>query len=141
LLLEDEGLKTLASNAYAKLAVEISKVNASFLLRLRDVRNDYHFCDYRSRIRSLLDKAEDEAFVKNKTRVGSHISLPLYYRNMYNNLSAYKTLRESVAPLVKNNLAFAGSGNSSGETLYNDSFLCAEIEDEDLPWDITEFDW
>jgi hypothetical protein len=47
---------------------------------------------------------------------------------------------ELLAPFTTNNLvldkaAVAGKGD------YEDSFLCLEISDAELPWDPTQFDW
>jgi len=33
------------------------------------------------------------------------------------------------------------TGFGAGEGPYHDTYLCAELEDEDMPWDAAEFDW
>lgn len=46
-----------------------------------------------------------------------------------------------VAKLLQSNLVLDRTGFGSGEGPYEDVFLCAELEDEDMPWDDAEFDW
>ena len=46
-----------------------------------------------------------------------------------------------VAKLLQSNLVLDRTGFGAGEGPYEDVFLCAELEDEDMPWDDAEFDW
>ena len=41
----------------------------------------------------------------------------------------------------KKNLLLDREGREAGAGDWEDYFFCAEIEDDDLPWDITEVDW
>ena len=43
--------------------------------------------------------------------------------------------------VLKKNLLFGREGREAGVGDWEDYFFCAEIEDDDLPWDITEVDW
>jgi len=43
--------------------------------------------------------------------------------------------------LLRNKLALDRNARVSGMDGANNSFLCVEISDEDLPWDLEETDW
>lgn len=45
--------------------------------------------------------------------------------------SAYEPLLE---PLIRNNLRLDKSGEQSGNGKYAEHFLCADINEKDLPW-------
>lgn len=75
----------------------------------------------------------------------SKLRLSQYYRAVYEDighgiLSDFKHL---LLPLLKSNLKLDTSGEISGQKdgKYAQCFLCAEIDDEDLPWDINQEDW
>jgi hypothetical protein len=128
-LLEDNELKKLASNAYAKLALQISQADAKIRLYIHRAPGTCR--EIRDRVEATsMGIGFEESFCQ-----------PLYYRNLYNCESFGQILYETIAPLLKNNLMLERRGPSTGDNLYDDFFLCAAIEDEDLPWDITEFDW
>ncbi|KAH7403236.1 hypothetical protein BKA64DRAFT_743856 [Cadophora sp. MPI-SDFR-AT-0126] len=72
--------------------------------------------------------------------------LPNFYRQLY----AYEfkgddesrdLVRRVIEPLTKNNLLFHGQNVVPGEDLYNIYFLCATVNDEELPWDFTQEDY
>ena len=127
-LLEDKELKKLVVNAYAKLALQVSRVDAEVSL---------YFCRFRDH-RQFRDEAETLAI---NSMSESFISQPLYYHNLYTCTLFNQNLYEAIAPILKDNLMLVRRESSTGHNLYDDFFLCAEIEAEDLPWDITEFDW
>ena len=64
-----------------------------------------------------------------------------FFRHVYYHsykLNAVKErVMETIAPLLENNLKLDASHGKLGET----RFLCLEIDEEDLPWDLTETDW
>lgn len=43
--------------------------------------------------------------------------------------------------LLRNNLRFMRNELVQGEDLYDNFFLCTEVVDKDLPWDLSEKDW
>ena len=56
----------------------------------------------------------------------------------------YEDVNETFAPVAKllqSNLVLDRTRFGAGEGPYHDTYLCAELEDEDMPWDATEFDW
>jgi len=52
----------------------------------------------------------------------------------------FKAIR-SIEELLQNNLALDRTNFSAGEGPYTNRYLCAELEDEDMPWDAAESDW
>lgn len=50
-------------------------------------------------------------------------------------------VRGILEPLMKNNLTIDQSKDSPGRGRFSNYFLCGEILDEDLPWDVTEKEW
>ena len=69
------------------------------------------------------------------------INLPEYYRRLYecNYVWFDSYFYNSLKAFLKDNLTLDRSGNLPGKPgLYKESFLCAEIDDEDLPWYTTE---
>jgi hypothetical protein len=55
----------------------------------------------------------------------------------------WEQLGTALSRLLASNLVLDQTvfGAGDGEGLCNRSFLCAEISDEDLPWDSSEIDW
>jgi hypothetical protein len=78
---------------------------------------------------------------------------PQYYRDLYNEdftefttkkserQIAKKLMKRWLEPLMKNNLVLDRSGDGAGEGVHIDRFLCASIDDDDLPWDPKQTDW
>jgi hypothetical protein len=73
------------------------------------------------------------------------LNLPFYYRQLCNyNVTSRRSLEtftRVLAPLFKKNLLLDWSGVAAGHGNYSQHFLCAEIDDEDLPWDINQKYW
>lgn len=51
------------------------------------------------------------------------------------------TLQRNLAFVLKSNLVLDKSGMSAGEEKCKLLFLCGDINDCDLPWDVTQDDW
>jgi hypothetical protein len=68
---------------------------------------------------------------------------PCYYRTISSVCSEDDTsdLADALRPLLKNNLAFDKNDWFPGRSPHSDCSVCAWVEDEDLPWDITEKEW
>jgi hypothetical protein len=47
----------------------------------------------------------------------------------------------SIEGLLQNNLALDRTNFGAGEGPYRERYLCAELADEDMPWDADESDW
>lgn len=72
-------------------------------------------------------------------------TLPEYFRQMHRLYQQAETedaaekVCEAVRMLVQNNVSF-GSDYTDDTDDYQ-YFLCGELDDKDLPWDLTEEDW
>ncbi|KAF7911437.1 uncharacterized protein EAF01_002944 [Botrytis porri] len=94
--------------------------------------------------RSYLDKMKRRETEKGV--YGGQVSLPEYFQTFGEDSSGIFAL--AVSDILKNELIFNKSLRA-GDILFpgktqNDiqaHFLCAEIKDEDLPWDLNETDW
>jgi hypothetical protein len=72
------------------------------------------------------------------------LSLPKFFQNIvYNDDLPYDVSIDPLylSDLLRNNLVLDQAGRVAGEGDEKDCFLCAKIEDEDLPWDPEEHDW
>jgi len=77
----------------------------------------------------------------------------LYFHNQKNCSLRYRQLLavldkkehfkaiESIEELLQNNLVLDQTNFGAGVGPYANRFLCAELADEDLPWDAAESDW
>lgn len=107
-------------------------------------------------LRIFSQNAQLGEYVK-KVELGADMSLPEYYRDVYcGNIleedydseyedGQYKediTMIESaLKPVLENRLKFSGRDLLAGERPFEKHFLCATIDDDDLPWDRTQTDW
>ncbi|KAL2070505.1 hypothetical protein VTL71DRAFT_13531 [Oculimacula yallundae] len=63
---------------------------------------------------------------------------------IYEGPASYQLLRElsdALCQLMVNNLRLDRSGFGLGKSGEDDYFLCAQINDDEMPWDSTETDW
>jgi hypothetical protein len=75
---------------------------------------------------------------------GKSISLPRYFSKLRGSIDQVfpEGLAEALDILLGSNLTLTGSNDRPGQPgMYQDTFLCAEIDDEDLPWDVDQTDW
>jgi len=74
---------------------------------------------------------------------GAGLRVPQLYRDVLNSLVATRSHYEIsiIGPLLKNELVLYPSMSMPGEGWCKDYFLCLELTDEDLPWDINEREW
>jgi hypothetical protein len=132
----DPRLKKIARRSYAEIGVKVAHAERKITEhRLQEVVNG----------KRHVDKAYTSVALNNAPfREIEGIYLPSIYRDLSKsdskerNFSFIPILRE----LLENKLVLGGRGNQllgCGD-LY-DYFLCAEIKDEDLPWDSNEIDW
>jgi hypothetical protein len=132
----DPRLKKIARRSYAEIGVKVAHAERKITEhRFQEVVNG----------KRHVDKAYTSVALNNAPfREIEGIYLPSIYRDLSKsdskerNFSFIPILRE----LLENKLVLGGRGNQllgCGD-LY-DYFLCAEIKDEDLPWDSNEIDW
>jgi hypothetical protein len=51
------------------------------------------------------------------------------------------SLQDALRDLLVNNLVLDRTGYAAGEGDYESYFLCANVEEEEMPWDKGEVDW
>ncbi|KAL5314543.1 hypothetical protein ACEPPN_017183 [Leptodophora sp. 'Broadleaf-Isolate-01'] len=69
-----------------------------------------------------------------------------FYRHLYNQWEGeqeegMQSVMEALRVLLENNLVLERKGGLAGEDEYKHGFLCAEISDSELPWNMEEEDW
>jgi hypothetical protein len=74
------------------------------------------------------------------------INLPLYFRSLYEKSVGSMTddaagLKCALKRPLFNRLMLDGNEFEAGYCDCQDIFLCAEIDDEDLPWNVNETKW
>jgi hypothetical protein len=89
---------------------------------------------YRAAAKAMLDCTNDGVDFNH------NLLLPKWFRQCLDSNVGTEVVGKLLAPFTTNNLvldkaAVAGRGD------YEDSFLCFEISDGELPWDPTQFDW
>ncbi len=88
----------------------------------------------------LLDAA-------NWSWAGHQINMPLYFRYVSNYQGpGGDDVRRAVGHLLQSSLKMeyyqqVGPGMLGPERDYRDYFLCTEITDDDLPWDLNQVEW
>ncbi|TVY46256.1 hypothetical protein LOCC1_G004347 [Lachnellula occidentalis] len=145
-LLQEKKLRDLAAATYAKITAQIAAIQYQCLImtstpptgegrRRQDLGREFG----NMIMRPLLDfqdpVVEDEQLI-----------VPAYYRKLHNlgdvesNL-LLKKLKALLNPFIKNFLVLDRSGVGAGEGPYKNSFLCFELSDQELPWDIKQRVW
>jgi len=86
---------------------------------------------------------EDLASRLAKVEYNGGTELPEYFRQV--RMQYWEDwdddLKEALSAVLKNNLTYAGAGYEAGGEPYLGYFLCATVDDDDLPWDRTQTDW
>ncbi|KAH6711303.1 hypothetical protein BKA61DRAFT_577762 [Leptodontidium sp. MPI-SDFR-AT-0119] len=136
--LEDPAILHSAKLAYNQLCARVSKAQEALVLvanahpvRVMDGATWEHA------VGGLLFRGASGFIINGR------ILLPKFFRTIYAAITANghpqaREIENILKPLFKNNLMLTGAHAIAGEDVYQDSFLCVEIEDVDLPWDVTE---
>jgi hypothetical protein len=72
--------------------------------------------------------------------VNHNLLLPKWFCQCLDRNPGTEVVRKLLAPFTTNNLVLDKTA-VAGKGCYEDSFLCFEISDAELPWDPTQFDW
>lgn len=127
--LEDPKLKKIAKLARHELSHKISKVQEAIISIIEFAGGEDN---------SLIRESALEAREDN----GGYLNMPRYFQKLCKREAIHVFMEdcgESLDMLMISNLVLeqhrAGKGFADGH------FLCVSIDDEDLPWDITEMDW
>lgn len=72
--------------------------------------------------------------------------MPAYFRtlseqNDVKNNNTVPGFKEILEPILENNLVLGMQSARVGEGALKDTFLCADVFDEDLPWDVNALEW
>jgi hypothetical protein len=110
----------------------------------------YEIARAESKIKRLVAQYGHLQIEINKVKLQEYSSLPEYFRRLKEGRGEYgycdyrnerDEFEGALDTLLGNNLKFGGSKYLSGEEPLEDYFLCATIDDDDLPWDHTQADW
>lgn len=74
----------------------------------------------------------------------TYLCMPIFYRNLFKRSKGCFREYYMHMDFLENNLQIdKSSSNVAGERWleYSGHFLCAEVQDEDLPWDVIETEW
>jgi hypothetical protein len=133
--IQDPKLRQLANSAHHKLCQEVLEVQRNISEALYELPSA-HLKEYR--------ELDEEMTVEHLHDHGGKIVLPNLYRLMHDNLSRnLNHIQDHFGGLLENQLKLRSSWGRPGEssTWCEDYFLCLEIDDEELPWDINQPDW
>lgn len=135
---EDPELFQLVQAQYVCLCQLLLTTHLDILLVLYDARQLLGYED-RHKISSGLAGLRNREFYKAVfSEIDENITQPV------NGLlrAASDRLKDNLSKLLKNNL-FLDQGNGLGVASFKDEeyLLCAKIEDDDMPWDLEEFDF
>lgn len=113
-----------------KIYVRITKSHSTLFL----VTSNY------TEVKSCIARLE----FRNENEPGPR--LPWFYRAVYadgygGEREYQEMVREIVGPLLVSKLVFERDGLRPGKDLYDHHFLCATVEDDEIPWDQTQADW
>ena len=95
------------------------------------------FKTFASYYRSLLE----DPFEITKVHIRDNCAWYLISKGKECSDDIAKQVHAAVRPLFEKNLVLDDSDDGAGQGIYKDCFLCAEISDEDLPWDVDQIEW
>lgn len=98
------------------------------------------------------DSPPIKKFMSDHASMNKRDTLPIYYRQMLEAVDTHTELKSDpenrvliktiLAPLMKSNLSVCRQvGYKSGHYGHEKYFLCAEVSDDELPWDLNQKDW
>ncbi len=143
--LSDPRLRQVARCVYGEIATKVSNSSGRIMDGFIGSGNDIWSENFHNGIYAPQEPLTlGGSYLRGRPR----LSFPCFFRNI-DTCSGHLMPRNffdddlELSELLKNNLVLnrleLRSGDEDEEEA--DYFLCAEIEDEDLPWDITELDW
>ncbi|KAH6663168.1 hypothetical protein B0J14DRAFT_609487 [Halenospora varia] len=128
---QDKKLSLCLRLAYGRLCEKVTKTD-------QEIRTHLHLYCNGPRVRLNFYKAVETI---------PNLGLPGYYRRLYetSDIEVDPQFKDAIGPLLENKLVFGGGDTrdaAAGRSgIYRDHFLCIEVADEDLPWDVNERDW
>ncbi|RDL32969.1 uncharacterized protein BP5553_08408 [Venustampulla echinocandica] len=131
--LEDRKLWKIAHNAYNEICAKIADVQ-EVIIPVYSMLSSWE-----------ISHDELERIARSSIDQHQMINLPMYYRKLSDEVRFARDAAEIkmlLNDLLENNLKLSPFRlRKAGEDMLSDSFLCGEIDDDDLPWDLEETDW
>jgi hypothetical protein len=131
----DPELKKAARRAWAEVAAKVARAEITLnSQRIEESQGGFKYLEnaYREVAMGIPFANYDEA------------ELPAFYRELSKKQDDNKEypFSNALKEVLENNLVLIRQGKELIESSdYDYYFLCAEIDDEDLPWDVNEIDW
>jgi hypothetical protein len=145
---KDEGalnsrLRQIARCAYGEIAIMVSRSTSKIFDAFLAVGCTEWLESFS---KGVIDPQEEEYWNRNELYLSQRpaLSLPKFFRNIdYGDdlPDDGSTDPLYLSELLWNNLVLGLAGRVAGMGDEEDCFLCAKIDDEDLPWDPEEHDW
>lgn len=129
--IEDPKLLKVVLNAYRRVASKVLELQHSITSAAVYSRLG---CQDTS-LSDAIDIASEETY----DRYREEVALPHYFRTLWK-VGLFEDLDDQFKEILRNKLVLVRIVPDE-EGLYSGQFLCAEIDDEDLPWDIKETQW
>jgi hypothetical protein len=142
LLRRDDAIWKLLHAGHAILERRMLKVNQAIFSLMKV--DEYWYMDWntvRLKVEEGADPDQTCVFYQALRQQLRARPAGIVYRDPENVRGALDNLLFALDKLLENNLVLDQSGYNAGEGTYSLSFLCANIADEDMPWNSDEIDF
>ncbi|TVY78172.1 hypothetical protein LSUE1_G004187 [Lachnellula suecica] len=143
--LKEQKLKDLAARAEADLKSRLLEIQLQLVVLSMNSKNTL---DYGPGFQAGSEFRDDMiTAISQSSLLGKDNKLLLagYYRCLfqheYKRFDRGEKAKLLLKPLLGNKLVLDRSGVNAGEGKYSDSFLCFELSDAELPWDVNQRVW
>lgn len=93
-----------------------------------------------SNARSLGSNMSSAAWTARASSFDETVLLPKFFQAVFQNTQDWGS-SEEITELLSNNVTLDRRVLVVGDRYKPDSFFCAQIDDEDLPWDVNQIEW
>jgi hypothetical protein len=140
--LEDKKLKQYGALAHHKIICKVLEVERLIKITLAGKQYPYNHDAYARSFNTEYSSAVNLAYTYNEQNSGV-LKIPLLFRSLHSSSTTgpMNAIKASIAPLFKNNLSPPFNQMYAGIIPFDDVFFCLELDDEDLPWNISEREW
>jgi hypothetical protein len=142
--LSDRRLRHVAQNVYGEISTMVSRATSKIIyVGLLARHPSSWLASVRHGIRSLNDEEQWDATALDLCD-RPQLNLPKFFRNLADTDDSpedFEVDHLCLTDLLMNRLALGGKWLIAGKISVEGYFLCAAIEDEDLPWNPKETDW
>ncbi len=132
--ISDPILHRIALNTRRHVAEKVAELQHSIakVLAMAWIGHAFYTTEY---YLEAMKQASTKAYNQREAKM----NLPKYFRFLQGSV-AFR-FSELFKLVLMNNLTIGIRGPEAGEAGCEDQFFCAEIDDEELPWDVNETDW